>query len=118
MGVTTSNKELSTETIKCGGSFNIKLSLAAEPDIVSHPTDIVLVLDRSRSMAGSPLANLKSGAKRFIQIIDESTDGEHIWSTVGVSSNIIQACLKALVDSIDYMLTYYVDAQTVPSPAM
>lgn len=25
MGVTTSNKELSTETIKCGGSFNIKL---------------------------------------------------------------------------------------------
>lgn len=26
-------------------------------------------------MAGSPLANLKSGAKRFIRIIDESTDG-------------------------------------------
>ena len=51
--------------------------MAAEPDIVSNPTDIVLVLDRSRSMAGSPMANLKSGAKRFIQIIDESTDGEH-----------------------------------------
>lgn len=77
MGVTTSNKELSTELIKCGGSFNIKLSLAAEPDIVSNPTDIVLVLDRSKSMAGSPLANLKSGAKRFIQIIDEATDGAH-----------------------------------------
>lgn len=44
---------------------------------MSNPTDIVLVLDRSRSMAGSPMANLKSGAKRFIQIIDESTDGEH-----------------------------------------
>lgn len=77
MGVTTSNKELSTTSIKCGESFNIKLSLAAEPDIVSNPTDIVLVLDRSRSMAGSPFANLKSGAKRFIQIIDESTDGAH-----------------------------------------
>lgn len=77
MGVTTSNKELSTTSIKCGEAFTIKLSLAAEPDIVSNPTDIVLVLDRSRSMAGSPLANLKSGAKRFIQIIDESTDGEH-----------------------------------------
>ena len=25
----------------------------------------------------APLANLKSGAKRFIQIIDESTDGSH-----------------------------------------
>ncbi|MGN1118968.1 MAG: VWA domain-containing protein [Oscillospiraceae bacterium] len=76
MGVTTSNKTLSTDRIECGGSFTIKLSLAAEPDIVSNPTDIVLVLDRSRSMAGSPLANLKSGAKRFIQIIDEATDGE------------------------------------------
>ncbi|MGN1110650.1 MAG: VWA domain-containing protein [Oscillospiraceae bacterium] len=77
MGVTTSNKELSTTSIKCGGSFNIRLSLAAEPDIVSNPTDIVLILDRSRSMAGSPLANLKSGAKRFIEIIDEATDGAH-----------------------------------------
>lgn len=37
----------------------------------------MLVLDRSGSMAGSPLANLKSGAKEFIQIIDGSTDGEH-----------------------------------------
>lgn len=27
-------------------------------------------------MAGSPLANLKNGAKKFIDIIDESTDGE------------------------------------------
>ena len=60
MGVTTSNKELSTSVIKCGEAFTIKLSLAAEPDIVSNPTDIVLVLDRSGSMAGSPLANLKS----------------------------------------------------------
>lgn len=77
MGVTTSNKELSTTSIACGGSFDIRLSLAAEPDIVSNPTDIVLVLDRSRSMAGSPLANLKSGAKRFIEIIDEATDGAH-----------------------------------------
>ena len=77
MGVTTSNKELSAASIECGDSFNIKLSLAAEPDIVSNPTDIVLILDRSRSMAGSPLANLKSGAKRFIEIIDEATDGAH-----------------------------------------
>ena len=75
MGVTISNKELSVSRIDCGGSFNVRLSLAAEPDIVSNPTDIVLVLDRSGSMAGSPLANLKNGAKAFIDIIDESTDG-------------------------------------------
>lgn len=75
MGITNSNKELSTTRIDCGGSFQIKLSLTGEPDIVSNPTDIVLILDRSASMAGSPLANLKNGAKKFIDIIDEATDG-------------------------------------------
>ena len=75
MGVSNTNKELSAYKIDCGGSFKVKLSLTAEPDIVSNPTDIVLILDRSGSMAGSPLANLKNGAKKFIEIIDESTDG-------------------------------------------
>ncbi|MEI3058642.1 MAG: VWA domain-containing protein [Eubacteriales bacterium] len=74
MGVTNSNKEVSTGTIRCGGEFGIRISLTAAPDITSDPTDIVLVLDRSRSMAGSPLANLKSGARRFIEIIDRATD--------------------------------------------
>lgn len=75
MGVTNSNKELNISQINCGGSFKIKLSLTAAPDIISNPTDIVLILDRSGSMAGSPLANLKNGAKKFIDIIDEATDG-------------------------------------------
>ena len=74
MGITNSNKELSTDRIDCGESFTVKLSLTAEPDIVTNPTDIVLILDRSRSMSGSPLANLKNGAKKFIDIIDEATD--------------------------------------------
>lgn len=75
MGVVSSNKELSASHVECGGSFQVTLSLTAEPDIVSNPTDIVLILDRSGSMSGSPLANLKSGAKKFIDIIDEATDG-------------------------------------------
>lgn len=74
MGVTNSNKTIDVSQIDCGGSFRVRLSLTAEPDILTNPTDIVLVLDRSGSMAGSPLANLKSGAKKFIDIIDESTD--------------------------------------------
>lgn len=75
MGITYSNKELSTQSIDCNESFRVKLSLTAAPDIVSNPTDIVLVLDRSGSMAGNALANLKIGAKAFIDIIDEATDG-------------------------------------------
>ena len=75
MGVTISNKQLSASAINCGGSFSVRLSLAAMPDIMNNPTDMVLILDRSGSMTGSPLANLKLGAKTFIDIIDESTDG-------------------------------------------
>lgn len=74
MGITFSGKETNTSNIACGGSFKLKLSLTAAPDIVSNPTDIVLILDRSGSMTGSALANLKSGAKKFIDIIDEATD--------------------------------------------
>ena len=58
MGITHSNKETSVERIECGGSFQVRLSLTAEPDIVSNPTDIVLILNRSGSMTGSALANL------------------------------------------------------------
>ena len=62
MGILSSNKELSAARIDCGGSFQVKLSLTAAPDILTNPTDIVLVLDRSGSMEGSALFNLKVGA--------------------------------------------------------
>ncbi len=75
MGVTNSNKVINMEQIDCDGSLKVTLALTAAPDIVSNPTDIVLVLDRSGSMAGSPLENMKTGAKTFIDIIEEATDG-------------------------------------------
>lgn len=56
------------------------------------------------------------GTASTVRVSIESSDGEHIWSTVGVSGNIIQACFQALTDSIDFMLTYYVDkCETNPS---
>lgn len=75
MGITNANKEFSAAQIECGGSFQVRLSLTAAPDIVTNPTDIVLILDRSGSMEGSALENLKEGANAFIDIIDEATDG-------------------------------------------
>ena len=75
MGITNSNKVIDATRIDCDGTFKVTLALSAAPDIVNNPTDIVLILDRSGSMAGSPLANLKNGAKKFIDIIDEATDG-------------------------------------------
>jgi 2-isopropylmalate synthase len=39
-----------------------------------------------------------------VRVHIESTDGEKVWGTVGVSSNIIEASWYALVDSIEYFL--------------
>lgn len=76
MGITNSNKVINAERIDCGGSLKVTLALTAAPDIISNPTDIALVLDRSGSMAGLPLANMKTAAKTFIDIISESTGGQ------------------------------------------
>lgn len=74
MGVTNSNKVINQDRIDCDGSLRVTLAVTAAPDIISNPTDIVLVLDRSGSMAGEPLSAMKIGAKTFIDIIDEATD--------------------------------------------
>ena len=74
MGVTNSNKVINTDRILCDGALRVTLALTAAPDIVSNPTDIVLVLDRSGSMTGSPLADMKLGANTFIDLIDEATN--------------------------------------------
>ena len=76
MGITNSNKVLSADRIDCDGSLKVTLALTAAPDIVTNPTDIALVLDRSGSMTGTPLANMKTGAKTFIDIISQSTGGQ------------------------------------------
>ncbi len=74
MGVTNSNKEISLSNIDCGGRLQVRLSLTAEPNITSNPVDIVLLLDRSGSMSGTPLESLKVAVNKFIDIIDEATD--------------------------------------------
>ncbi|WP_303859781.1 citramalate synthase [Alkalibaculum bacchi] len=48
------------------------------------------------------LDGTNTGAK--VRVLIESTDGEDYWTTVGVSTNIIEASVNALVDSIDYKL--------------
>ncbi|MBQ6708391.1 MAG: citramalate synthase, partial [Clostridia bacterium] len=39
-----------------------------------------------------------------VRVLITSTDGEEIWTTVGVSHDIIEASFNALVDSIEYKL--------------
>jgi 2-isopropylmalate synthase len=39
-----------------------------------------------------------------VRVLIETTDGNDIWTTVGVSTDIIDASWIALVDSIEYKL--------------
>lgn len=39
-----------------------------------------------------------------VRVLIESTDGDEVWTTIGVSTDIIDASWKALVDSIEYKL--------------
>lgn len=87
MGVLNANKKIDVSQIDCEGTLRVTLALSAAPDITSNPTDIVLVLDRSGSMTGAPLVNLKLGAKTFIDIIEEATDGSQD-GTIGSGSRI------------------------------
>lgn len=111
MGVTSSNKQISAKRIECDGMLKVTLALSASPDITSNPTDIVLVLDRSGSMDGSPLSNMKAGAKTFIDIIDEATDSTQdgnigSGSRIGIVSFASAAVANTqLITSVDTLKT-------------
>ncbi len=45
-----------------------------------------------------------SGTEASVRVLVESTDGEHRWSTVGVSTNVVEASFEALLDALTYHL--------------
>ena len=116
MSIIHSDKRISASQIPCDGTLKVTISLTAKPDIQDHPADVVLVLDRSRSRAGAPLASMKAGAKTFIDILAESTGGSQdgqigggsriavvsFASTATKDTQLITsvAALKAAVDSL------------------
>jgi 2-isopropylmalate synthase len=48
--------------------------------------------------------NPKMATAAKVRVLIETTDGNDIWTTVGVSTDIIDASWIALVDSIEYKL--------------
>lgn len=98
MGVTNSNKTLGAQQMACNGTLRVILSLTAAPDIVTNPTDIVLVLDRSGSMTGQSLTDLKLGAKTFIDIIAEATQGTGGLIGSGSRIGIVSFASSATID--------------------
>ena len=48
-----------------------------------------------------------SGTGAVVRVLVESTDGIHVWQTVGASPNIIEASWLAVVNSLEYWLLRY-----------
>ena len=46
----------------------------------------------------------KENTSAVTRVLIESSDGEDIWTTIGVSKDIIEASLIACVDAIEYKL--------------
>jgi 2-isopropylmalate synthase len=46
----------------------------------------------------------KQGTSAKVRVLIETSDGQTTWGTVGVSTNIIEASLQALKDSLNYYL--------------
>ena len=53
----------------------------------------------------------RSGTAAVTRVLIESSDGAAEWGTIGVSENIIEASLEALVDSLEYALVRAADRE-------
>jgi 2-isopropylmalate synthase len=58
--------------------------------------------------------NSSEGTAARVRVVIESSDTQDVWSTVGVSENVIEASWLALVDSVEYKL-YKDEEATVQS---
>ena len=50
------------------------------------------------------VVNPREGTAARVRVVIESRDGADVWSTVGVSENVVEASWLALADSIEYKL--------------
>jgi len=100
-----------TVKVKVGGQV---FHTAAEGNGPVNALDLALrkaILQFYPQLAGVNLVDYKvrildshAATGAIVRVLIESTDGHARWSTVGASSNIIEASWQALADSVEYAL--------------
>ncbi len=61
--------------------------------------------------------NAQAATAARVRVLIESTDGEHTWTTVGVSEDVVEASYRALVDSIEYYLLKHTETPATAKQA-
>lgn len=96
-GTVSGSKTIGVDAIDCGGTVPVTVTLDGVDGIDENPVDVVLVLDRSGSMAGA-IGSLKTGAKKFVDIIDEETDGALDGTITGSRVGVVSFSSAATLD--------------------
>ena len=102
-----------TVTLLTGASSGIGRSLALR--LSDDPLALVArrkaLLDTYPNLASMHLVDYKvrvinsaEGTAARVRVVIESADSHDVWSTIGVSENIIEASWLALVDAVEYKL--------------
>lgn len=78
-----SNVQLTKTVVPIAGTcnnFNVTLSVAGVGTATTKPVDVILILDFSYSMAGTPLSKLKTAANSFIDkvLLPTTTNGNRV----------------------------------------
>jgi 2-isopropylmalate synthase len=68
-------------------------------DIYPHLADIELENFKVRL-----IDEVKGGSASITRVLIDSTDGEKVWGSIGVSENVIVASWEALLDSLEYAM--------------
>jgi 2-isopropylmalate synthase len=56
------------------------------------------------------------GTAARVRVLIDSRDPDHVWSTIGVSEDIIEASWQALADSFQYKLSRAEPVGLTPAP--
>ena len=109
-----SNKKITSEAIIKLKVKGVKEHTAAEGDGPVNALDNALrkaLKDFYPTLAKMHLSDFKvrvleekAGTAAKVRVLIQSQDEKDIWSTIGVSENIIEASWQALVDSVEYKL--------------
>jgi 2-isopropylmalate synthase len=78
-------------------------------EIHPHLRDIDLVNFKVR------ILDETKGTGAVTRVLLDSSDGDHVWGSIGVSENIIEASWDALVDSLEYGMSRLIRQQAEPS---
>lgn len=86
-------KYLGTDPVEIveGMDFEVKYQITAHPfkHNITTPKEIVLVLDKSGSMSGTKMKNLKSAAKKFIDELTKINDKTNVPEVTNLSIGIV-----------------------------